>query len=295
MADRPVHHFSVDVEEHFQVSAFEQVAPRDGWSAHPSRVVANTARLLDLLASSGATGTFFVLGWVAERHPDLVRRIVAGGHEIGSHSWWHQRVLTLTPAEFRRELHDSKALLEDISGTPVEGFRAPSFSIVPGIEWAFDILLEEGYRYDSSVFPIQRPGYGYPGAPLGPYWIERPAGRLLELPLATLTLGGLRIPAAGGGYLRQFPPAVIRGAFRQAEQQRRPGMFYIHPWEVDPEQPRLPVGTVTRIRHYRGLARTAPRISDLLGRFRFVSVRAWRDAGAELAELPVERIGDRHV
>ncbi len=295
MADRPVHHFSVDVEEHFQVSAFEQVAPREGWSAHPSRVVANTARLLDLLASCGATGTFFVLGWVAERHPDLVRRIVAGGHEIGSHSWWHQRVLTLTPDAFRRELHDSKALLEDISGTPVEGFRAPSFSIVPGIEWAFDILLEEGYRYDSSVFPIQRPGYGYPGAPLGPYWIERPAGRLLELPLATLTLGGLRIPAAGGGYLRQFPLAVIRGAFRQAEQQRRPGMFYIHPWEVDPEQPRLPVGALTRIRHYRGLARTAPRIQDLLGRFRFVSVRAWRDAGAELAELPVERIGDRHV
>ena len=273
--ERPQHIFSVDVEEHFQVSAFEGVVPREAWAHQPSRVEANTERILELMEAASAIGTFFVLGWVADRCPALVRRIASAGHEIGSHSWWHHRVLTLTPEAFRREVRDSKARLEDLSGTPVEGFRAPSFSIVPGIEWAFDVLIEEGYRYDSSVFPIRRPGYGYPGAPLHPYRIERSRGSLDEYPLATLEVAGLRLPAAGGGYLRQFPLAVIRAAFRQAERQGRPGMFYIHPWEVDPDQPRLPVGMLTRMRHYRGLGQTAERLTRMLKWFSFTSVRGW--------------------
>ena len=271
------HFFTVDVEEHFQVSAFEDVVPRSTWDSQPTRVVRNTEVLLDLLAEHSVSGTFFVLGWVAERHPQLIRRIAAAGHELASHSWWHFRVNTIDPKTFREEARRSKAVLEDLSGAPVLGFRAPSFSITPGTEWAFDLLLEEGYRYDSSVFPIRRPGYGYPGAPCGPYTIERESGSLLELPMATLGMGPLRIPAAGGGYLRQLPFALIRGAFRQAERQGRPGMFYIHPWEIDPDQPRLPVGPVAALRHYRGLERTAPRLRAMLAEFRFTSVRAWRE------------------
>lgn len=266
------HFFTVDVEEYFQVNAFEGVAPRERWNDHPSRVAASVDLLLDRLAAHGATGTFFTLGWIADRHPIVVRRIADAGHEIASHGYWHRRLTTLTPATFREDLRASKRALEDLTGTPVVGFRAPSFSIVPGGEWAFDVLLEEGFRYDSSVFPIVRPGYGYPRAPLVPHHVERPSGRLLELPLATTTLAGRRIPAAGGGYLRQFPFSVIRRAFREHEARGVPGMFYIHPWEVDPAQPRLEVSWLTRVRHYRGLASTLDKIERLLAEFRFTAV-----------------------
>jgi polysaccharide deacetylase family protein (PEP-CTERM system associated) len=265
----------VDVEEHFQVSAFDGVLSREQWEAQPSRVEPNTDRLLELLDRHGAHGTFFTLGWVAERHPALIRRIISAGHEIGSHGWWHYKVGTLTPEDFRAEVRNSRALLEDLSGSPVRGFRAPSFSIVPGLEWAFDVLLEEGYTYDSSLFPIRRPDYGYPSSPSAPHRLTRPAGSLLELPMATARFLGQRIPAAGGGYLRQLPLGVIRRAFRQSEERGEPGMFYIHPWEVDPEQPRLPVGWLTRIRHYRGLEHTMARLERLLGLFRFTSVSRW--------------------
>jgi polysaccharide deacetylase family protein (PEP-CTERM system associated) len=181
-------------------------------------------------------------------------------------------VVTQTPEAFREDVRDSKAALEDLIGAPVDGYRAPSFSILPGGEWAFDVLLEEGYRYDSSRFPIRRAGYGNPGTPETPYWIRRPAGALLELPLATLRLGRTLLPAAGGGYLRQFPFAVIRRAFRQADARTAPAMFYIHPWEADPGQPRLPVPWLTRVRHYRGLSRTVPLMHQLLGEFPFTSV-----------------------
>ncbi|MGH7562676.1 MAG: XrtA system polysaccharide deacetylase [Gemmatimonadales bacterium] len=274
------HLFSVDVEEHFQVTAFERVLPRSSWEAQPSRVEANTDRLLELLGRHGVHGTFFVLGWVAERHPALVRRIAAGGHEVASHGWWHARLTTLTPDELRDEVRRSKALLEDLAGAPVLGFRAPSFSIVPGGEWAFDVLLEEGYQYDSSIFPIRRPGYGYPGAPTAPYTIRRAAGTLLELPMATATFFGARIPAAGGGYLRQFPLAVIRRACREQAAAGVPGMFYVHPWEIDPDQPRLPVGFLTRQRHYGGLDRTYERLDRILSEFPFTSVARWRSMAA---------------
>jgi polysaccharide deacetylase family protein (PEP-CTERM system associated) len=277
------HLFSIDVEEHFQVSAFDRILSRDDWERQPSRVEPNIDVLLDLLARHGAQATFFTLGWVAERHPGLIRRIAAAGHEIASHGWWHRRVTTLPPAEFREEVRRSKSLLESLTGRAVLGFRAPSFSIVPGCEWAFDVLLEEGYRYDSSLFPIRRPDYGYPSALPVPHEIRRAAGSLLEIPLATFDLLGLRIPAAGGGYLRQLPLGLIQRTFRALGVRATPGMFYIHPWEVDPGQPRLPVGLLTRMRHYGGLERTLPRLERLLDEFRFTSVERWLDGRERLS------------
>lgn len=276
MVPGPVRHFfSVDVEEHFHAHVFESVVPQAAWEGQPSRVAAATDRLLDLLARHQVRGTFFVLGWVARRTPDLVRRIAAAGHEIGSHAWSHQRISRLTPAQFREELRSSKAILEEQSGTPVLGFRAPSFSILPGMEWAFDALLEEGFAYDSSLFPIRRPGYGWPGAPTVPHDIVRDGGVLLELPMATTGLFGARIPAAGGGYLRHFPSWIIRRAFEDATSHGTPAMLYVHPWEVDLEQPRLPVSWIMRRRHYGGLERTLPGLEALLSAFRFGSVAEW--------------------
>ncbi|HET9275329.1 MAG TPA: XrtA system polysaccharide deacetylase [Gemmatimonadales bacterium] len=269
------HLFSIDVEEHYQANAFDRVISREAWPRQPSRVVDNTVRLLELLGRRGARATCFVLGWVAERQPDLIRRIVAEGHEVASHGWWHRRITELTPDQLRQEVRDSKRVLEDLTGQPVRGFRAPSFSIVPGGEWAFDVLLEEGYTYDSSLFPIRRPGYGYPGAPPVPHEIRRPAGTLLEIPMATVSVFGWKLPAAGGGYLRQLPYWLTRAAAAEAERRRVPGMFYVHPWEVDPGQPRLPAGWLTRFRHYRGLDRMLPRLERLLSEVRFVSVADW--------------------
>ncbi len=274
------HFFSVDVEEHFHAHVFERVVPMRAWEDQPSRVEHATGVLLDLLARHGARGTFFVLGWVARRSPALVRRIAAAGHEIGSHTWSHPRVSGLTRAQFKEELRSSKAILEELSGTRVLGFRAPSFSIRPGMEWAFDVLLEEGYRYDSSLFPIHRPDYGYPTAPRRPHVLERPAGALREFPLATTRMLGVSVPAAGGAYLRHFPFWVVRRAFREGAASGVPGMLYVHPWEVDLAQPRLPVSRTTQIRHYGGLERTLPRLERLLREFRFGSVAEWLETQA---------------
>jgi polysaccharide deacetylase family protein (PEP-CTERM system associated) len=267
-----VHIFSVDVEDYFQVVAFEGLVDRSEWARYPSRVEANTDRLLELLARHGVRGTFFTLGWVAARFPALVRRIAEQGHEIASHGHWHRRVTTLSPAEFRAEIRESRTILEDVSGQPCLGYRAPSFSIVPSSRWALDVLVEEGYRYDSSLFPIRRPDYGFPQALPRPALLTCPAGTLLELPLATRTVAGFRLPAAGGGYLRQFPFGIIRGAFRQWEARGISAMFYIHPWEYDADQPRLPCGRLTAFRHYRNLGTTWSRLERLLREFRFTSV-----------------------
>lgn len=268
----PAQIFSVDVEEYFQVLAFEQAVPRSAWDRMPSRVEASVDQLLELLARHGATGTFFTVGWLGERKPALVRRIADQGHEIASHSWWHRRVTSLTPDELRDDVRRCRAALEQAAGRPVIGFRAPSFSIVPGAEWVFDVLIEAGYRYDSSIFPIRRPDYGYPGAPTVPYEIRRAAGTLLELPMATTTIAGVRLPAAGGGYLRQLPYRLTERAFDEHAARGESGMFYIHPWEIDAEQPRLRVSFLTRLRHYNGLGRTRSRLERLLARFRFTSV-----------------------
>ena len=268
-----VHHFTVDVEEYFHVSAFSQhVRPRE-WDRMPSRVALGVARLLDLLARHEARGTFFVLGWVAQRHPELIRTIGRAGHEVASHGWDHARVTEQLPTHFRDSVRRSKQALENLTGEPVLGFRAPSYSIVPGREWALDILREEGYRYDSSLFPVRRPGYGYPAGKRDPYWVERPdGGRIVEVPPATLRWALAR-PAGGGGYFRLLPYALTRAALRACERRGVPGTFYIHPWELDPGQPRLHVPWLTRVRHYGGLSRTAPLLERLLLEFRFVAVR----------------------
>ncbi len=267
------HHFTIDLEEYFQVSAFESCVARGEWERLESRVGAEVARLLDLLARHEARATFFVLGWVAERQAELIRTIARAGHEIASHGWDHARVTHQTRRQFRESIRRTKDVLEDITGVPVLGFRAPSFSIVPGGEWALDVLIEEGYRYDSSMFPVRRPGYGYPNALPHPHWLDRPAGRLAEIPPTTLRWCGLRLPAAGGAYFRLLPYGVVRAAFRQCERRGVPGTFYIHPWEIDPGQPRLDVSWLTRLRHYGGLGQTAGRLERLLAEFRFTTVR----------------------
>jgi polysaccharide deacetylase family protein (PEP-CTERM system associated) len=282
------HLFTVDVEDFFHVSAFDAIVRREDWPTFVSRVDIGLGRLLDLLANHGATGTFFTLGWLAARRPDLVRRIAEAGHEVASHSFWHRRLNTIDASTFSADLQDSKAAIEDALGASIHGFRAPSFSLVPGGEWAFDALIEAGFTYDSSIFPIRRPGYGYPDAPLAPYRVRRSAGDLWEIPLSVLEVGAARVPAAGGGYLRHFPLGILERAFRQRAHAGSPGVFYVHPWELDPEQPRLAVGTLTRVRHYRGLDHTERRIDTLLRQFRFESIQAWlarTTAPAEAASL----------
>ena len=274
MAKRPrlKHYFTVDVEEHFQVSALEPFVPRARWETLDSRVVENTRAILRLLAEHGHRGTFFTLGWVAERAPALVREIADHGHEVASHGWDHRKVTDETPEQFRSSVRRAKDVLEQITGTPVHGYRAPSFSIVRGREWALEILIEEGYSYDSSLFPIQRPGYGYATAQRDPHQLQISGATLDEYPPVTLRKLGVNLPAAGGAYLRLLPLALVRAAIRQAEARSQPATLYIHPWEIDPDQPRFPVPTLTRIRHYGGLAQTSDRLRQLFRQFQFTSI-----------------------
>lgn len=267
--------FTVDVEEYFQVRALESAVSREEWTWRPSRVSASIDRLLEVLERHNARGTFFVLGWIARHRPEVVRAIATAGHEIASHGFWHERVTVHDPDSFREDARASKQELQDVVGREILGYRAPNFSIVPGLEWAFDVLLEEGYTYDSSLFPIRRRGYGYPNARSFPHVIQRPSGGLAEFPLATTSLFGYRIPAAGGGYLRHFPLAIIRRAFKEANDRGEPSTFYIHPWEIDPEQPRLPVSALNRVRHYRGLDGTLARINQLLAEFSFSTIASY--------------------
>ena len=268
------HIFSVDLEEYFQVHAFDGIVEREEWSVIPSRVTHSTERILDLLDTADAKATFFTLGWIADRHPDLVKRIASRGHEIASHGYGHRRITEMRADEFREDVRRSRQALEDVSGEPVLGYRAPTFSLVPATAWAFDILIEEGFEYDSSLFPIRRRGYGFPDANPDVHVLVRPSGRLLEIPMTTTVVAGLRLPAAGGGWFRQLPYALTRSGFLRCEAEGKPGMFYIHPWELDPDQPRIPVPLLQRIRHYRGLGRMEDRLSRLLREFRFTSVRA---------------------
>jgi polysaccharide deacetylase family protein (PEP-CTERM system associated) len=267
--DEPVvNALTIDVEEHFHVSVFDGLVPRSEWGGMESRVRANTERLLDIIGTT--KGTFFVLGWVAERHRDLVRTIAAAGHEIASHGYAHRLVYDQTPEAFRNDVRRAKAVLEDAAGVEVVGYRAPSYSITPQSLWALDILIEEGYRYDSSVFPIRHDRYGIPVSPRHPYAIDRPAGTIIEAPGSTTRLGPLNLPVAGGGYFRILPYAWTRwGIDRVNRIEARPAIFYLHPWEVDPEQPRLRAGLLGSFRHYRNLHRTEARLRQLLADFRF--------------------------
>jgi len=211
-----------------------------------------------------------VLGWLAEREPAMVRRIASAGHEIASHGWSHRRVTHMDREQFREEVRRSRSLLEDLAGQPVVGYRAPSFSIVPGLEWAFDILLEEGYRYDSSVFPVRvHPSYGYPDAKPDPHVLVRPTGRLVEVPPATLAVGGLRLPAAGGAYLRFFPVALMHAALSSAQRRGEAGTLYVHPWEFDRDMPSVPGPWLTQLRMRGGIRHTWRRVGSLTRRHRF--------------------------
>jgi polysaccharide deacetylase family protein (PEP-CTERM system associated) len=259
---------TVDVEDYFQVSAFAGHIPRADWASLPCRVERNVDLILAMLAQHGAHATFFTLGWVAERYPALVRRIVAGGHELASHGYHHLRASEQTPGEFRRDVGLSKILLEQVGGQAVRGYRAPSFSIGAGNLWALDCLQQAGYRYSSSIYPIRHDHYGMPDAPRFP-WRPTGAQGLLELPVSTVRLLGRNLPAGGGGYFRLLPYAASRWALRRINSHDgQAGIFYFHPWELDPGQPRQRgIGIKTRLRHYLNLHRMEPRIHQLLADF----------------------------
>jgi len=259
---------TIDVEDYFQVSAMAPHIDRGTWDTQPCRVERNVERLLGLLADRGARGTFFTLGWIAERYPALVRDIVAQGHELASHGYAHLRASEQSRDEFDDDVRRAKALLEDIGGKPVQGYRAPSFSIGHGNPWAFDVLLEAGHRYSSSVYPIHHDHYGMADAPRFPY-AARPG--LLEIPITTTRVLGRNLPAGGGGYFRLAPYPVSRWALRRVNDvDGRPAIFYFHPWEIDPDQPRVPrTGLKTRFRHYVNLRKTEPRLGRLLRDFQW--------------------------
>ena len=263
--------FTVDVEDYFQVSAFEGDIARSTWSDLPSRVVENTHRLLELLGRHQVRGTFFVLGFVARKFPGLVRQIHAAGHEVGSHSYWHRLIYTQTPEQFRTDLRQSKAVLEDAIGCPVTAFRAPSFSITRRSLWSLEVLVEEGFQTDSSVFPTHHDRYGIPGAQPTIHTLHTPSGPLVEFPPSIARYGRLALPVGGGGYFRLYPYSLSRMLLaRIARREQRPFMFYVHPWEVDPGQPLLRAGSrLSRFRHYVNLASTERKLDRLVRDFKF--------------------------
>ena len=259
---------TIDVEDYFQVSAFAPYIRRDEWDARPCRVERNVDRILELLAEREVKATFFTLGWVAERYPQLVKRIVQGGHELASHGYGHERASDLDPAAFTDDVTRAKAILEDLGGLPVLGYRAPSFSIGRGNLWAFDVLARAGYRYSSSIYPIAHDHYGMPESPRFAY---RMANDLLEVPVTTLRVGGRNLPSSGGGYFRLLPYAVSRwmiGRVNRADQEA--AVFYFHPWEIDAGQPRIAgINAKTRFRHYVNIPRMEGRLQALLRDFRW--------------------------
>lgn len=264
--ERVTNALTVDVEEWFQVHALAGVIQRPDWSALPARVEAATDRILEMLAETGNRATFFTLGWVARRHPRLVRRIVDAGHELASHGWDHQRVDALGPERFRDDLRAAKRCLEDLTGAPVRGYRAPSFSVGAATPWAHAILAEEGHSYSSSIYPIRHDSYGMPDAPRFPF---RPGDGVIELPPATVEVLGRRLPCAGGGYFRLAPYALSRAGLRHLNgTEKAPAIFYFHPWEIDPGHP-VPRGLrwKVRLRHRLNLTRMERRLRALLRDF----------------------------
>ncbi len=265
-----VNAMTVDVEDYFHASVFDGIVPRAQWEGFESRVCQNTERLLQILDDHEVTATFFVLGCVAERFPQLVARISSLGHEIASHGYGHRLIYDQTPRAFRDDVRRAKALLESAGGVPVVGYRAPSYSVTARSLWALDILIEEGYRYDSSIFPIRHDRYGIPRSPRHRYVIERSAGNLVEVPGSTTRWGYTNLPVAGGGYFRILPYSwTAWGIGRINRIEGKPAIFYVHPWEIDPEQPRLGAGLLSSFRHYRNLDKTEARLRRLLGDFRF--------------------------
>jgi polysaccharide deacetylase family protein (PEP-CTERM system associated) len=271
----PVNAFSIDVEDYFHVEALAPSIPRSEWSKMEYRCEASMQKLLELMAEHGVRGTMFVLGWVAERSPHLVREIVRAGHEVACHGFSHRLVYKQEREEFFQETNRAKKLLEDLTGKPVLGYRAASFSIIEQSMWALDCLIDLGFAYDSSVFPMRHDRYGMPDAELAPYKMTAPSGRsIVEFPMSVATIGNLRIPVSGGGYFRILPYAVTRAGLRQINRARQqPFMFYLHPWEVDPGQPRIKASWFSQFRHYTNIARCESRLRQLMTDFRFATAR----------------------
>jgi polysaccharide deacetylase family protein (PEP-CTERM system associated) len=264
---------TVDVEDYFQVSAFaKNVAPHD-WDNFSLRVERNTHKLLDLFDERQIKATFFVLGWVAERENSLILEIANRGHEVACHGYSHQLVYNQTPDVFRQETIRSKSLLEDIIQQPVRGYRAASYSITNRSLWALDILAEAGFDYDSSIFPVRHDRYGIPDSPEFPYVLDTPEGhKLVEFPLSTAKLMKYKLPIAGGGYFRLYPYWLSRAGLRQINRKEKPFIFYLHPWEVDPEQPRISASRLSRFRHYNNLDKCEDRLRQLTSDFQFTTV-----------------------
>jgi len=274
-APRVQNALTVDVEDYFHVAALAPNIHRDSWTSRESRVVANTQRLLTIFEQFDVRATFFVLGWVAERHPQLVRDIAARGHEVACHGFSHRLVYEQPRKEFLEETRRAKSFLEDITGTAVLGYRAASYSIVRRSLWALDILVDLGFAYDSSIFPVRHDLYGIPGARRAPHRMATPGGQtIVEWPLATAEILGRRLPVAGGGYFRLLPYWLSRwGLASINRREQRPFIFYLHPWEIDPGQPRVPASWLSRVRHYTNLEKCEERLRMLLREFRFGTAR----------------------
>lgn len=266
---------TIDVEDYYQVSAFESVVRFEEWERYESRVVRNTHHVLDLLDRHQVKATFFVLGWVAEREPALVRQIQESGHEIASHGYSHKLVYRQSPEKFREETRRSKKILEDITGKPVIGYRAASYSITAKSLWALDILVEEGFKYDSSVFPIKHDLYGVSGFKRFSHFLDgNGGGGIVELPLSTVRMAGINFPVAGGGYLRLFPASLTLRAIRHLNRKEgQPAIVYFHPWEIDPEQPRIKSPWKSRFRHYVNQAGMKGKILTLMENAQFGPMR----------------------
>jgi polysaccharide deacetylase family protein (PEP-CTERM system associated) len=286
VSDAPLNVMTVDVEDYFQVSAFEGTVPREAWHTFESRVCRNTERLLEMFERAQVTATFFVLGWTAEHYPQIVRAIRSGGHELSSHCYDHRLVYSLTPEEFRSDLRRAAAAIEAAGGTPVRGYRAPSYSITRESLWALEVLASEGYSYDASIYPIRHDRYGIPEWPREIQLLSKAGRAMWELPGSTVRWAGLNLPVGGGGYFRMLPYEwTRRGILWLNTIERRPAMFYLHPWEIDPEQPRIAAGRVSRFRHYCNLAKTEDRLRRLLGEFPFGSIKSV--IGEAEASVPV--------
>lgn len=277
-----------DVEDYFQVSALASSVDRARWEHMPQRVVRNTHALFELLVKHDTRATFFFLGWVADRFPELVRHAVQAGHEVACHGYSHKLIYNQSVDEFREETLRSKALLEDQAQTAVRGYRAASYSITRKSLWALDVLAEAGFDYDSSIFPVRHDRYGIPDAPRAPHVLNTPKGaRLVEFPPSTADFAGFRLPVAGGGYFRIFPHAITTWAIRRVNAEGLPFNFYLHPWEIDPEQPRVKTNLLSRFRHYTNLAVCKQRLDDLMSRFEFgTAAEVLRIAGLLPAAAP---------
>lgn len=259
---------TIDIEDYYHVSAFESSVRFEDWDRYESRVEKNTHRILDILDEHETKATFFVLGWVAERQPGLVRAIDERGHEVASHGYAHQRIYTQTPEQFHKETQRSKYFLEDTIGQPVIGYRAASYSIITRSLWALDILMEEGFLYDSSIFPIWHDLYGIPNSQRFSYVINNGSGSINEYPLSTVRIGKMNFPVGGGGYLRLLPYSFTRWAINRLNKiEKQPAIIYLHPWELDPQQPKLKGQWLSHFRQYTNLNKTEGILKSLLNDF----------------------------